>query len=115
MANAGEQQTQVVVNLGDRTDGRTRVVTGALLVDRDGRRQAGDVLDVGLVHLPQELARITGQTLDIAPLALGINRVEGKRRLAATRQTSDDHQSIAGKRQVYVFEIVLASAADLDP
>jgi hypothetical protein len=37
-ADAGEEQAQVVVDLGDRAHGRTRVAGGALLVDRDGGR-----------------------------------------------------------------------------
>src|SRR4029079_8308913 len=36
-ADAGEEQAQVVVDLGDRADRRSRVSAGALLVDRDRR------------------------------------------------------------------------------
>jgi hypothetical protein len=35
--DAGEEQPQVVVDLGDRADRRARVAVGGLLVDRDGR------------------------------------------------------------------------------
>ncbi len=56
LAGAGVQQPQVVVDLGDGADGRPRVAVGRLLVDRDGRREALDEVDVGLVHL----ARGTG-------------------------------------------------------
>jgi hypothetical protein len=115
VADAGEQQPQVVVDFGDGADRRARVVAGALLVDRDRRRQARDVLDVGLVHLAQELARVARQALDIAPLPLGIDGVEGQRRLAAARQPGDDHQAIPRERQVDVLEVVLPRTADLDP
>ena len=54
-ADAGVQQAQVVVDLGDRADGGPRVAAGRLLVDRDGGRQPLDDVDVGLVHLPEEL------------------------------------------------------------
>ena len=37
MADPGEQQTEVVVDLGDGSDRRARVPAGALLVDRDRR------------------------------------------------------------------------------
>ncbi len=37
MADAGEEQPQVVVDLGDGAHGRARVAAGALLVDGDGR------------------------------------------------------------------------------
>ena len=54
-ADAREEQAQVVVDLGDRADGRARVARARLLVDRDRRRQALDEVDVGLVHLTEEL------------------------------------------------------------
>ena len=76
LAGAGEQQPQVVVDLGDRADRRARVARGRLLVDRHGRRQALDEVDVGLVHLAQELPGVAGQRLDVPALALGEDRVE---------------------------------------
>ena len=57
----GVEQTQVVVDLRDRADGRARVARGRLLIDGDGGRQAFDEVHVGLVHLSEELARIRGQ------------------------------------------------------
>ena len=42
MADAREQQAQVVVDLGDRADRRAGVAAGALLVDGDGRREPLD-------------------------------------------------------------------------
>ena len=78
MADAGEQQPQVVVDLGDRADGRPRVPRRALLVDRDRRRQPVDLVDVGLLHLAEELAGVGAQALDVAPLALGVDGVEGQ-------------------------------------
>ena len=85
MADARPQQAQVVVDLGDRADGRARVARRRLLVDRDRRRQALDRVDVGLVHLAEELARVGAQRLDVAALALGVDRVERERRLARAR------------------------------
>ena len=40
LADAGVEQAQVVVDLGDRADRRARVVRRRLLLDGDGRRQA---------------------------------------------------------------------------
>ena len=81
-AGAREQQPQVVVDLGHRADGRARVVAGGLLLDGDRRRQALDQVDVGLLHQLQELARVGGERLDVAPLALGVEGVEGERGLS---------------------------------
>ncbi len=75
-AGAGVEQAEVVVDLGDRADSRSRVAARRLLVDRDRRRQPLDEVDVGLVHLAQELAGVCRQRLDVAALALGEDRVE---------------------------------------
>ena len=77
-AGAGVEQTQVVVDLRDRADGGARVARGGLLVDGNGGRQAFDEVHVGLVHLPEELARVGGQGFHVAALSLGENRVKGE-------------------------------------
>ena len=85
LADARVEQAQVVVDLGDRADRRPRVLRRRLLVDRHRRRQALDEVDVGLVHLAQELPGIGRQRFDVAALALGEDRVEGQARLARAR------------------------------
>ena len=84
-ADPGEQQAQVVVDLGDRADGRARIARGGLLLDRDRRRQAADRIDVRLLHQLEELARIGREALDVAALAVGIDRVERERRFCPSR------------------------------
>ncbi len=96
-ADAGEQQAQVVVDLGDRPDGGAGIARGALLVDRDGRRQPLDEVDVGLVHLTEELTGVGRQRLDVAPLAFGVDGVERQRRLARAGQAREDDQAVAGE------------------
>ena len=41
------------------------------------------MLDIGLLHHLEELARIGREALDIAALPLGIDRIEGEGRFAA--------------------------------
>ena len=112
MADAGVEQTQVVVDLGDGPHGRTRVARGRLLVDGDGRGQALDEVDVGLVHLPEELAGVGREGLDVAALALGVDGVEGQRRLARPGQAGEDDQPVPGQVDGDVAEIVLAGPAN---
>jgi len=107
LADAGPQQAQVVVDLGDRADRRPRVARGRLLVDRDRRRQALDRVDVRLVHLAEELARVRAQRLDVAPLPLRVDGVEGERRLAGARQARDDHEGVTRHADGDVLEVVL--------
>ena len=112
VADPGPQQPQVVVDLGDGADRGARVARGGLLVDRDGRRQALDRVHVGLVHLAQELARVGRQRLDVAALALGVDRVEGKAGLAGARQPGDHDQGVARQPEVEILQVVLAGARD---
>ncbi len=78
-ARAGEQQAQVVMNFGHRADRGARIFRGGFLLDGNRRAEARDMVDIGLLHHVQKLARIGRQAFDIAPLPLGIDRVEGQR------------------------------------
>ena len=92
-ADAGEEQPQVVVDLGDGSHRGTGVARGALLVDGDGGREALDEVHVGLVHLPQELPRVGRERLDVAALAFGVDGVESQGRLARAGRREDDDLS----------------------
>src|SRR5665647_1243117 len=112
VADPGVQEAQVVVDLGDRADRGTRVARRRPLIDGDGRGETLDAVDVGLVHLPEELARVGRQGLDVAPLPLRIDRVEGQRGLAGARKARDDDEAVARQPQGDVLEVVLAGAGD---
>ena len=113
-AHPRPEQAHIVVDLGHRADGGARVARGGLLLDRDGRRQALDQVHIRLAHQLQELARIGRQALDIAPLALGIDGVEGQAGLAGPRQAGQHHQLITGNVDADILQIVLARAAHTD-
>jgi hypothetical protein len=113
-AGAGEQQTQVIVDLGDRTHGGTRIVRGRLLLDGDGRTEAFDQVDIRLFHQLQELPGIGRERFDIAPLALGVERIEGQGRLARAGQTGDHRQLVVRQIEADILQIVGAGAANAD-
>ena len=115
IADPRPEQAQVVVDLGHRADGRARVARGRLLVDRDRRREALDRVDVGLLHQTEELPCVGRERLDVAPLPLGVDRVEGEARLARPREPRDHDQRIARQLDVDVLEIVLPGTRDDDP
>ncbi len=75
-ADAGVEQPQVVVNLGDGADGGARIVGDALLINSDRRTEALDGFHVGLVHLAEELPRVGAERLDVASLPLGEDGIE---------------------------------------
>ena len=108
------EQPQVVVDLGHGADRRARVARGRLLVDRDRRREALDRVDVGLLHQTEELPRVGGERLHVAALPLGVDRVEGKARLAGPGEAGYDDQRVPGELEVDVLEVVLPGAGDDD-
>ncbi len=108
----GEQEPQVVVDLGHGADGRARVPAGALLVDGDRRREAVDLVDVRLLHLAQELARVRREALDVPALALGVDGVEGEAALARPGEAGDHHQPVPRDADRDVLQVVLAGTAN---
>ena len=113
-ADIGEEQTEIVVDLGDGPDGGARVGAGGLLLDRDGRRQALDQIDIGLLDLLEELPRVGRQRLDVAPLPFRIDGIEGERRLTRPGETGHDDQTVTRQADVNTLQIVDAGAAHLD-
>ena len=114
-ADVGEQQAEVVVNFRDGANRRSRVRRGGFLLDGDGGRQAVDQIDVGFFHLLEKLPRVGRQRLDVPPLALRVDRVEGERRLPRARQTGDDRQLVARDVDVDISKVMNAGAAYCNP
>ena len=85
-ADVGEQQAEIVVDLGDRADRGARVGAGRLLLDGNRRRQPLDQVDVGLLHLLEELPGVGGERLHVAPLPFRVDGVEGEGGLTGARE-----------------------------
>ena len=107
---AREQQPEIVVDLRDGADRGTRVPRGALLIDRDGGRKPVDLVDVRLLHLAEELPGVGAQALDVAALALGVDRVEGEARLPRAGEAGDDDERVTRDRQIDALQVVGTSA-----
>ena len=113
-ADAGVQQSQVIVDLGHGADGRARIMGGPPLIDRDGRGEPLDLVDVRLLHLAQELPRVGRQALDVPSLPLGVDGVEGQRRLARPRDAGHHHHLVARDLDGDIFQIVLSGTPNDD-
>ena len=111
-ADAREQQPQEIVDLGGGRDRGARIARGVLLPDRDGRRDAGDLIHIRLFHALQKLPRVRRQRFHVAPLAFGVHGVEDQRRLAGAGDTGDHRQLIVRNRERDVLEIVDSRATD---
>src|SRR5690606_12226981 len=68
--------------------------------------------DLGFVHETEELASVTAETLDVAPLPFGVDRVKSKATLAATRDASHDDKLVLGNIKVNILEVMLAGTAN---
>ena len=113
-AGSGEEEAQIVVDLGDRADRGPGVATAGFLVDGDRRGEPFDVVHIGLFHLAEELAGVGGERLDVASLAFGVDRVEGEGGFTGAGHARDDDELVSGDGDVDVLEVVLASATDND-
>jgi hypothetical protein len=113
-AHARPKEPHIIVDLGDGADRRSRITRGRLLLDRDGGREAVDLVDVRLLHHLQKLASIGRERLHVAALALRVDGVEGERGFARAREPGEHHQPIARDFEIDILEIVLARAADRD-
>ena len=113
-ADPGPEQTQIVKDLRDRAHGGAGVLGGRLLVDGDGGRKAVDGVHVRLVHLSEEHSGVAGKGFHVAALALGIDRIEGQRRLAGAGKARKNHEPVTGDRQVDILEVVRPGAPDND-
>src|SRR5579863_1631572 len=102
------------MDFGHRAHRRARILRRGLLLDGDRRRQTVDLVYVRLLHHFEELARVGREGLDIAALALGVDRVEGERGLARAGEAGEHHQMVARNGEIDVLEVVLARAADHD-
>ena len=85
-----------------------------LLRNRDRRVEPRDQIDVGLGHLAEKLPGETRQALDVAPLSLGIQGVEGQRAFARPADAREADQPVSGQRQIDIAEVVLSGAANED-
>ena len=114
LAGAGEQQLQVIVQLGHRAD---RAAAGAHrvgLVDGNRRRHAVHAVHGRAVHAVQELPGVGAEGLDVAALAFGVQRVEHQAGLARAAGAGDHRHLARADVEVQVLQVVLARAADAD-
>ncbi len=114
LAEGGEEDPEVVVDLRHRAHRGAGMGGRRALLDGDGRAEPGHRLHVRLLHLLQELPGIGGEALDVAALALGVQGVEGEAALAGARRTGDDHQAVAGQVAVHALQVVDPGPPDRD-
>jgi hypothetical protein len=113
--HASVEQTQVVRDFRDCPHRGSRTFSEGPLLDRDGWTEAFDALDAGLGQLVQELPGVGRERLDVATLTLGVDGIEGERRLPGAARPGDHDQLVARQLAGDVLEVVLARAANDEP
>ena len=113
-ADGAIDHAQVIVNFRDGADGRARRARGGLLLDGDRRRKPLDGIDLRPLHLVEKLAGVGRKRFDIAPLALGVKRVERERGFPGAGKPGDDRKRVARNLQADVLQVVLPGAPDDD-
>ncbi len=68
---------------------------GGFLLYGDSRGEPLNRIHIGLAHEGEKLAGIGREAFHIAALTLGVEGVEGQRRLARSGQPGDDDEAVA--------------------
>ena len=72
------EESEVVVNLRRGAYGGTRVAVGGVLVDGNDGTETCYLVDIGSHTAAEEASGIGGESVDIAPLSFGKERVESE-------------------------------------
>jgi len=113
-AYSAVQEAKVVINLGGRAAGRTRVPRGVLLPDRNRRAQAGNFIDLRAVYALEELAGVSRERFDVTTLAFGIESVKGQARFAGPADSGHHREAVERNANIDVPQVVLAGALYLN-
>ena len=113
-ADPRPEEAQVVVHFGGRADGGAAADDGVPLLDRHRRREALEVVHQRLGHPLEELLGVGRERLDVPPLALGVERVEGERALAGARGSGDDGERPVRQLDGDSLQVVLPGVDDAD-
>ena len=111
-AGGGEENAEVVIDVGHGADGGAGVAADRLLFNRNYRREAIDCIDLGLLQLGHKFARKGRERLQKAALPLGVDRLKGERRFARSTQPRHDNQFVTGDLDIDVLQVVLPCALD---
>jgi hypothetical protein len=115
LPGAAVEHPQHIRDLRDRADRGADARAAATLLQRNGRRQSLDIVDIRGPGLIEQSPRIGRDGFQVAPLRLGIEGTEGERRFPRTGHTGEDDKGVSWNLQVDVSQIVFARPPDGDP
>ena len=103
--------------VGQRRDAANRGARGwrtALLLQRHGRRQSLDFVDLGNGHLMKQTPRIRGNGFEIPSLRFRVEGAECQRRFSRAGHAGKHNQGIPGNIEIDALQIVFAGPAHAD-
>ena len=112
--DAGEQNPQMVENLGCDPHRVASMLTWCLASHSDRGRDSLDPLGGRFVELLQEPPGVRGTTLDIPALAFCVQGVQSQARFAASADTANHRHLTTRDIQVNALEIVDFDTAQHD-
>ena len=107
MANCGKEQAQVISNLGRRPNRGAGSANGVFLFNGNGRPDVNQLIYIGTVQAFHEHSRVRGQGFHVAPLALGVKRVEGQRGFPRPGHARDNRDGIVRYADGDVTKVIL--------
>ena len=108
--DARPEKAQIIVYLRHGADRGAWVFGGRLLVDGYRWGQAVDIVNVRLVHLAEEHARVGAEALHVAALAFGIYGIEREAGFSAAGEAGYHDQLVSRYLNVDIFQIVFSCA-----
>src|SRR5436190_6405384 len=113
-AKAGEKQPQKMISFGHGRDGALAAAAAGALLNRNGRWDPRDQVNVWTGHLLDELARVGVHRVEEASLPLGEEQIKREGAFARAAHAGDYNEAVARDRQRHIFQVVLARAVDAD-
>jgi len=114
LRQAGEEEFEVVGDLGDGADGAAGGTDRVGLAEGDGRGDAVDPVDAGAIHPLEELAGVGAEGFGVAALAFGIEGIESEGGFARTGRAGEDVEHPQGEIEGKILEVVLPGSLDAD-
>ena len=105
---AGEEDPQIIEQ-ADRQRDRCPAAS-LMLADGDRRRDIFYPIDRGLIEARQILPHVGGETLEVAALALGEQRVERQAALSGAGHASEDGEFAEWNLDIQAAQVVDANA-----
>ena len=112
LAGARVEQTKIVVYLRDSAHRRTWIAARRLLVNGNHRAQPRYLVHIRALHVADIPPRIRRESVQIPPLPLRKDGVEGERRLPATRQTRYHRQRMPRYLHADILQVMHPSTSN---